>query len=62
MQGNIVQRRPAEAATPVAMAVAMLIGRGFDLDADTIGYIAIVVAFVPAGVTWLVELFRSPSG
>jgi hypothetical protein len=56
---NIVQRRPAETATPVAMAVAMLIGRAFDLDADAIGYVAIVVAFVPAGVSWLVDTVRS---
>jgi hypothetical protein len=56
---NIVQRRPAETATPVAMAVAMLIGRAFDLDADAIGYVAIVVAFVPAGVSWLVDTIRS---
>jgi hypothetical protein len=56
---SIVQRRPAETATPVAMAVAMLIGRAFSLDADTIGYVAIVVAFVPAGVSWLVDTVRS---
>ena len=54
-----VQRRPAETATPIAMAVAMLLGRALGVDdPDVIGYIAIVVAFVPAAVTWLVGVIR----
>ena len=57
--GNIVRRRPAETATPVAMALAVLIARIFGVDdADTVGYIAIVVGFVPAAVTWGVNLRR----
>jgi hypothetical protein len=51
-------RRPAETATPIVMAVALLIGKALDADAETVGYIAIVVAFVPAAVTWIVELAR----
>jgi hypothetical protein len=52
---NIVKERPAEVATPPAMAVAFLICKliGVD-DVDTIGYVAILVAFVPAAVTWAV--------
>lgn len=57
--GNIVRRRPAETATPIAMVVAMLIAKlaGVE-DAYTVGYIAIVVAFVPTAITWLVTLVR----
>lgn len=57
---NVVKERPAETAAPVAMAVSMLIAKLLDVeDVDTIAYIAIVVAFVPAAVTWLVTLVRS---
>ena len=56
---NIVRRRPAETATPVAMAVAILAGRALKLDGASTGYVAIVVAFVPSGVTWLVATLRS---
>lgn len=58
---DLVQRRPAESAAPVATAIAMLIGRALHLDADTVAYVAIVVAFVPAGITWLVTLTRGRS-
>ena len=51
-------RRPAETATPVVMAAAMLVGHALDLSAEDISYVAIVFAFVPAGVTWVVELVR----
>lgn len=41
------------------MAVAMLIAKGVGVeDADTVAYIAVVVAFVPAAVTWLVGVIR----
>ncbi len=57
--GNIIQRRPAEAGTPVVVAIAMLIARVFGVDdADTIGYIAVVLSFVPAAITWAVTLVR----
>lgn len=54
---RVVKNRPAETATPVAMALAMLIAKisGFE-DTDTVVYLAIVISFVPAGVTWLVKL------
>ena len=40
---KIVKERPAETASPVAMAVAVLVGRLFDFDAETVGYLAILV-------------------
>ena len=56
---NIVQRRPAETAAPVSMALAILISAALGVDNEmTIGYIAIVVSFVPAAVTWLIEALR----
>jgi hypothetical protein len=55
---QLAQTRPAETATPVAMAIALLIGKALDADSETIGYIAIVASFVPAAVTWLVEVVR----
>lgn len=58
-EGNIIQRRPAEIAGGVAMAIAGLICKviGVD-DPDTIIYVAVVVAWVPAAVTWGVNLYR----
>jgi hypothetical protein len=51
-------RRPAEAGG-VAAAVALLIGRFAGIeDPDVIVALGIVVGFVPAAVTWLVELVR----
>lgn len=50
--------RPAE-ASGVAAALALLICRVVGVeDADTIVALGIVVGFVPAAVTWLVELRR----
>lgn len=56
---SIAKTRPAETATPIAMVVALLIGKAFDADAETVAYIALLVAFVPAAVTWMVNLIRS---
>jgi len=54
-----VQKRPAETATPIAMVIALLIAKALDVDDPmTVGYIAIVIAFVPAAVTWLVVTVR----
>ena len=55
---DVARRRPAETTAPVAMAVAMLIGSLVGLDTTQTMYLAIVVAFVPAAVTWVVELVR----
>jgi len=58
---DIVKNRPAETAMPLATVVAALISKlaGIE-DTDTIFYIAIVISFVPAGVTWVVELVKKP--
>lgn len=56
---KIVQQRPTEVASPIAMAVAMLIAKALGVeDFSTVALIAIVVAFVPAAVTWIVNLAR----
>lgn len=55
---TIVQQHPAETSTPVAMAVAALICRALHTSAETVAYVAIVVAFVPAAITWGVTLIR----
>ena len=51
--GNIVQRHPAEAAMPIATVLAALIAKlaGVE-DTDTILYLALALAFIPAAVTW----------
>jgi hypothetical protein len=51
-----MKSRPAE-TSGVASALALLIARvlGVD-DVDTVTAIAIVIGFVPAGVTWAVNL------
>lgn len=55
---NVIARRPAETGG-VAGALALLICRllGVD-DADTIVALGIVLGFVPAAITWAVELRR----
>lgn len=53
-----VQRRPAESAG-VAGAAALLVAHLLGVtDATTITSLAVVLGFVPAGVTWLVTLIR----
>ena len=55
-----VRQRPAEAGG-VAGAVALLIGRvaGID-DPDVIVALGVVVGFLPAEITWLVETIKPP--
>lgn len=54
------QRRPAETATGVAGAVALLIAKVFHVtDPQTILAMTVVVAATPAGVTWAVERYRA---
>jgi hypothetical protein len=57
--GSLPERRPAETASPVAMALAMLVAIAFGWNIEVVAPLAIVVAFVPAAVTWVVELRRS---
>lgn len=55
---TVVTKRPAETTTLVAGAVAYFIYRIFDLNAEDLAYLTILVAFVPTAVTWVVELAR----
>jgi hypothetical protein len=55
---RVVSKHPAE-ATGVAGALALLVAKALGVDdPDTIVALAIVVGFLPAAVTWLVELVR----
>ena len=56
---EIAKSRPAETAMPIATVFAALIARlaGVE-DTDTILYLALALSFVPAIVTWFVELIR----
>jgi hypothetical protein len=56
---RLVKEHPAETAMPLATALAALIGNLFGLeDTDTILYLALVLSFIPAVVTWIVNLTR----
>jgi ABC-type nitrate/sulfonate/bicarbonate transport system permease component len=55
-EGNLVQRNPAETTTPVAMAVAVLIASWLGADESVIVPLAIVLAFTPTAVKFLVGL------
>jgi hypothetical protein len=56
---DIVKNHPAETVGPLATALAALIAGIADVDnADTILYLAIVLSFVPALVTWIVDMRR----
>ena len=59
---NIIKSRPAETAMPIATVLAALIAKlaGVE-DTDTILYIALALSFIPAAVTWVVELMKSKS-
>jgi hypothetical protein len=59
---DIAKARPAETAAPPAMAIAVLICKAIGVDdVDTIGWVAILVAFVPTVVTFLVDLLKGKS-
>lgn len=55
----LAKSRPAESAMPIATVLAALIAKlaGVE-DTDTILYIALALSFIPAAVTWVVELVR----
>jgi hypothetical protein len=56
---EIAKNRPAETAMPIATVLAALLARlsGIE-DTDTILYLALALSFVPAAVTWTVELVK----
>jgi hypothetical protein len=47
-----VQQRPAESATLVVGALAFLVGKAFNWDAQTVGAVTVLVGAVPSVVTW----------
>lgn len=55
---TLAKNHPAETATPPFMILAAALGYWLNWDATTISYVAILVSFVPAAVTWLVNLIR----
>ena len=56
---SVVTNHPAETAMPIATVLAALIAKLLGVeDTDTILYIALALSFVPAGVTWVVELIK----
>lgn len=60
---QLVKNHPAETAGPLATALAALLSGLFDIgDVDTVLYLAIVLSFVPAVVTWIVNLRRGTNG
>ena len=60
---SLAKQHPAEAAMPLATALAALICSLLGVeDTDTILYLAIVLSFVPALVTWVVGRARRPQG
>lgn len=61
---TLVENHPAESAMPIATVLAALIAKAFGVeDTDTILYIALALSFIPAIVTWIVNLVkREPDG
>ena len=55
---NLPKKHPAETAGPLALALAYLLGQLFGWSDETILYLAIVLSFLPAVVTWIVNLVR----
>ena len=54
---SLAKQHPAEAAMPLATALAALICSLLGVeDTDTILYLAVVLSFVPAIVTWVVGM------
>ena len=54
---SLAKQHPAETAMPLATALAALICSLLGVeDTDTILYLAIVLSFVPAVVTWVVGI------
>jgi len=59
---NLPTRRPAE-TTAVAASLALLIANILGVDnPETLTALAVVIGFIPAIVTWIVEMRRKGSG
>jgi hypothetical protein len=60
--GNIIQQHPAETVMPIATVIAALIAKALGVaDTDTILYIALALSFLPAAITWIVNMVKSKS-
>jgi hypothetical protein len=61
---ELIKTRPAETAMPITTVFAALIAKMLGVeDTDTILYMALALSFVPAIVTWVVDLrHRKPNG
>lgn len=57
---DLVARRPAETAAPVAAALAYLFSRLFNWDAEVTSALTVVLSFIPAGVSYIVDHARKP--
>lgn len=55
---DVAKRRPAETTGGIAMIAAMLVASLAGLDQTQTMYLAVLFGFVPAAVTWGVELAR----
>lgn len=56
---QLVKDHPAETAGPLATILAALIASIIDFDnPDTVIYLALALSFIPALVTWIVNLKR----
>lgn len=59
---NTLQNRPSEVGG-VAGAIALLVAHFAGLtDPNVIVWLAVVIGFTPAAITWLVTLLRGHSG
>lgn len=56
---NIATRHPTETVSPAVYYVAIIIGFVFKPPLEVALAFAGLLAFLPAGVTWLVELRRA---
>jgi hypothetical protein len=55
-----LREHPAETAMPIATVLAALIGKALGVeDTDTILYIGLAISFIPAVITWAVNMYRS---
>lgn len=56
---QIAKKRPAETATGVAGSIAALLVLAFDIDNPAVvAPLVVVIGFVPAAITWLVNTIR----
>jgi hypothetical protein len=56
---DVIKSRPAESAMPIATVLAALFAKLLGVeDTDTILYLALALSFVPAAVTWIVEVVK----